>query len=100
MHLFYALVRKEEKIHYVSRINFVFEVTSIDFWQILHFDVKGTVCNLASIWHKLWEDSIYEWPLSKFKHFSCKEIEGIKITFIDFGKVIISRYEDEVNICW
>ena len=49
MHLFYALVRKEEKIHYVSRINFVFEVTSIDFWQILHFDVKGTVCNLASI---------------------------------------------------
>ena len=43
MHLFiYAIVWKKEKLHYNSYTNFISEVVNIDFWQIWHFDVKGT----------------------------------------------------------
>ena len=38
MHLY----ERKKKLHYISCFNFVFEVIIINFWQIWHFDVKGT----------------------------------------------------------
>ena len=41
LHLFIdACVQKNEKPHYISYTNFIFEVKNITFWQIWHFDVK------------------------------------------------------------
>ena len=43
MHLFiYTIVWKKEKLHQNSYTNFISEVVNIDFWQIWHFNVKGT----------------------------------------------------------
>ena len=68
MHVFiYAFVWKKEKLHKNSFTTFISEVINIDFgiFGILTLRVLGgCVCNLASFWRKLWEDSICEWPLS------------------------------------
>ena len=76
MHLFlYALVPKKEKLHWNSYTNFIPEVININFpfdiwqiWQILFLKWRvpgGWAWNLASVWHKLWEYSICEWPLTQ-----------------------------------
>ena len=42
IYAFFIYVWKKEKLHQNFYTNFIFEVINIDFWQIWHFDGKGT----------------------------------------------------------
>ena len=61
---------------------------------------------LASIWHKLWEDYIYEWPLAhpfltqtiNFVNSSVMRFEELLFSFLKVSQIL--RYSQHLMIIW
>ena len=55
-------------------------------WRVL----GGWVWNVASFWHKLWEDSVCEWPLTQaYKHWQSWNNSSLKTWVLRHYKVVL-----------